>query len=348
MTEPEPPIRNQLLEEAAAWFARMRGPDADASRDAFEAWLARGALHRGAYNRAAEIFAMGKLLGDESTDISIAAPRSVRGRSRFQLIAASGLILLLVAAGWWLLLQFPTDGRRSGTPMAENGADRAAGPMRVTTTEGERRTVRLTDGSLLILAGGTSVMADIGPTVRRLSLAYGSARFDVAHDPRPFVVEAGGGSVVARGTIFEVSLGDDRRVSVRLIDGAVDVTLPIDKARSTAPTVRRLEPGETVNFAIAMPDPGTGSVRSEGAQAPPKGAAQGAREFDGVRLAALLAEANRGSARPILLSNPADGDHLVSGRFGIDDGELLAERIAALFDFTIDRRDPAIILLTKG
>ena len=66
MSEPEtgPPAEDQLLQEAAAWFARMRGPDAEASRDEFEAWLARGALHRRAYNRAAEIFAMGKVLGD--------------------------------------------------------------------------------------------------------------------------------------------------------------------------------------------------------------------------------------------------------------------------------------------
>ena len=46
--------QGQLFEEAAAWFARMRGPDAEASRDEFEAWLARGALHRSAYNRAAD------------------------------------------------------------------------------------------------------------------------------------------------------------------------------------------------------------------------------------------------------------------------------------------------------
>lgn len=344
MTKPEPPIRNQLLEEAAAWFARMRGPDADASCDAFEAWLARGALHRGAYNRAAEIFAMGKLLGDDQA--ATPAVRSDGGRPWFQLLAASGLVLLLLAVGFWLSLQSPDDGRRSGSPTAVNGTDRPAGLVRVTTTQSERRTVRLADGSLLILAGSTMVTADYRPGVRRLRLAYGSARFDVAHEPRPFIVEAGGGSVVARGTVFEVGFSDDQRVSVRLIDGAVEVTLPIQSAKAGAPAVRRLRPGETVSFALAKPGRGDDSVGPEDAGAPPNDPALSARDFDGVRLAALLAEANRGGTRPIRLSNPADGERLVSGRFRIDDRELLAERIAALFNFAIDRRDPDVILLT--
>lgn len=346
MTEPEPPIRNQLLEEAAAWFARMRGPDADASRDAFEAWLARGALHRGAYNRAAEIFAMGKLLGDDQGATPTVAIRSNGRRPWPQLSAASGLVLLLLAVGLWLSLQSPDDGLRSGAPRAENGADGRAGPIRLTTIEGERRTVRLADGSLLILAGSTSLTANLGPAARRLRLAYGSARFDVAHEPRPFVVEAGGGSVVARGTIFEVGFGDDQRVSVRLIDGAVDVTLPIQSVQSGAPTVRRLRRGETLSFALAKPVLGNDSIIAEAAGASRDDPAQNARDFDGVRLAALLAEANRGGKRPIRLLNPADGERLVSGRFRIDDGELLAERIAALFDFAIDRRDPDVIVLT--
>ena len=53
-----------LAREAAHWFARMRAPDANASRAEFEAWLAQGPEHRVAYNDAAEIFALGKLLAE--------------------------------------------------------------------------------------------------------------------------------------------------------------------------------------------------------------------------------------------------------------------------------------------
>lgn len=65
MTDPRTPEdearQDQLLEEASLWFARMRGPEADINRPAFNKWLARGAAHLGAYNRAAEIFSMGSL-----------------------------------------------------------------------------------------------------------------------------------------------------------------------------------------------------------------------------------------------------------------------------------------------
>jgi len=45
-----------------------------------------------------------------------------------------------------------------------------------------------------------------------------------------------------------------------------------------------------------------------------------------------------------ILAGPAIGERRISGRFRIDDPEILAERLAALFDFTVDRR-PADILI---
>lgn len=51
-----------LREEAARWFTAMRGPEAEACRVDFEAWLARDVSHRAAYNRIAETFSLGKRL----------------------------------------------------------------------------------------------------------------------------------------------------------------------------------------------------------------------------------------------------------------------------------------------
>jgi transmembrane sensor len=39
------------------------------------------------------------------------------------------------------------------------------------------------------------------------------------------------------------------------------------------------------------------------------------------------------------------GERRVSGRFRIDDTELLADRLAALFDLTVDRSKATAILL---
>src|SRR3546814_1997107 len=69
--------------------------------------------------------------------------------------------------------------------------------------------------------------------------------FDVAHDAsRPFVVDAGVGTVTALGTRFQVQRNEDR-VSVTLLEGAVGIaTAGHGDARSL-----RLVPGQTAHYA---------------------------------------------------------------------------------------------------
>lgn len=349
MSEPEdlPPKGDRLLEEAAAWFARMRGPDAEASRAGFEAWLRRGALHRAAYNRASEIFAMGKLLADEeesaATTASLpAASRATGARGRL-LLAVLGAFTILVGAGW-LALQGAGSGTRDR--IAEQRAARPAGPLSLATAAGEVRVVRLADGSLVRLEGGTALDMVMGPSERRLTLQRGRVRIEVFHEARPFVVEAGGGRVVARGTVFEVGLSADRQVTVRLISGAVDVTLPVPRrAAGAAPVMRRLRPGDAVTYA-AGPDRQAGTTPptvTAGTAAP--SAAMAPLDHDAVAVGTLIAEANRGSERPIRLAVPAIAERRVSGHFRIDDTRLLAERLALLFGLTADLERPEEIVL---
>src|SRR5690242_17972648 len=86
----------QLRQEAATWFARMRGPDADRYREAFDDWLARGALHRSAYNRIAETFSAGKTLKEEKP-----CERKRRRTALLQrvLVGAILCVILLVSLG---------------------------------------------------------------------------------------------------------------------------------------------------------------------------------------------------------------------------------------------------------
>ena len=141
----------------------------------------------------------------------------------------------------------------------------------------------------------------------------------------------GGGSVTARGTMFDVAVAGGR-VDVRLLEGAVDVALPA-RARDIRPAVRRLAPGEGLSFT---PAPAAGIA-----------SAAGARDVEAVPVAALVAEANRSASRPIRLADPALGQRRVSGRFRLDDTALLAERLAALFGRTADLSDPSEIVLRE-
>ena len=101
------PGKDGLLEEAAAWFARMRGPQAEVSRKEFERWLARGALHPAAYNRAAEAFAMGKLLADDCDHDAVATPQR-KIPDRRLLVGAAAAALLIGLPSTWLLLRLQT------------------------------------------------------------------------------------------------------------------------------------------------------------------------------------------------------------------------------------------------
>lgn len=314
----EPPER--LEREAAAWFARMRGPDAAAAQAAFEAWLGQSAAHRSAYSRAAEIFAMGKLLAEAE----VPAPQRQR---RTLAVPLTVCIACALAGGSWLALREP-----AGVP-PKTLAIAADERRTLFTITGETRTIRLADGSAVRLGGGTRLETAFDAGQRTVRLSQGTARFEVAHESRPFVVLAGGGSVTARGTVFDVAVAEGKRIEVRLLEGAVDVALPTSASKAAKPEVRRLAAGERLSFVPAR------------AVTPTAGVAIAARDFEAVPVAVLIAEANRSAARPIRLADAALGDQRVSGRFRVDDTELLARRLAALFGRTADRSDPREIVL---
>lgn len=336
MTEPDTPPASpdQLFEEAAHWFARMRGPEAEADRPAFDAWLARGALHRSSYNRAAEIFSLGKVLMQD--EVQSPAMPAERPRARTGLFAALGVLLAVCGLGLWLARE-PLMTRPERLAVDASGAT-----TRIEAAAKRDRTVRLSDGSRLRLAAGSLVEARVGSRERRISLISGTARFEVARDARPFVIAAGGGTIVAKGTVFDVTLSKASRVTVRLISGIVEVAFP-EASQNGRYRARRLSPGEAVSFA-AQKRPSDGMVdRSSTATGVMEPRAM--REFDNVPLAQLIREANRQSDRPIRLATPALARRRISGRFRIDNPARLAAQLAALFDLAVDTGDTAEIVL---
>jgi transmembrane sensor len=178
---------------------------------------------------------------------------------------------------------------------------------------------------------------------RRLRLEQGSARFEVAHEPRPFVVAAGDGTVTARGTVFDVSISSDNRVTVKLLRGSVDVAVPAISrpAVQSAQVVTRLAPGEHVDFADRR-------TRSLPGQTPQGGNEFGATlDLDHSRLADLVATANRHSPVQIGLGDPELGNLQVSGVLRIDDPDRLAAHLASVFDLTVERPAPSRIVLKR-
>ncbi|MDE8652266.1 FecR family protein [Novosphingobium album (ex Liu et al. 2023)] len=324
--------KGQLRLEATEWFVLMRGPDAEQHRAAFEQWLARGALHRAAYNRVANLYAAGKQVDWDA----LPPPRPVRGALwRTKAAALAGLTIIGFLS--WRLLSSP------GMPMGHETQPAAIAssipPVSAyLANAGEIRRVQLTDGSRLTLDEGALVLVDYQVHRRGLRLERGRARFEVAHEPRPFIVEAGGSEIIARGTVFDVALEKGRSLHVHLLHGAIDVR-PL--GASSDRDVVHMTAGEGLRYqdgSPAIPEP-----RPE----PAPNWLSSRIEFRSASLASVVAAANSRSARKIILGDPSLGETRISGLFEIDDPESLASALAVLLDLKVASGPDTIVLVKK-
>lgn len=90
------------------------------------------------------------------------------------------------------------------------------------TAVGEKNTIQLPDGSILVINTNSLVKAVYTNKQRMLLLVRGEIHIDVAHDKeRPLSVVAGKKIMQAVGTAFDVHLFDDKKVKLIVTDGRV-------------------------------------------------------------------------------------------------------------------------------
>lgn len=327
------------------WFALMRGPEAETQRMEFETWLAADPAHRQAYSHISEVFSLGKGL-----TLAVEVPGARRPTRQPMVLArmmgSPVLMLLFLLACVPMLVGLTVVAMRAigpGHPLIQaDGRGKApVSEASLTTSPGDVRAFRLADGSRLILDADSRVRVMLSAERRDLALLRGRARFVVAHEPRPFVVAAGGGSVRARGTIFDVTLRG-HGANVALIEGLVDVRQPVIGTAAGSPR----ETGEvtrlTAGHGIAI-----GGRKGVALQATPVAQADwpsDLRDFRNVPLRDLLAEANRYADRPLVLTERELGDLRVSGIFRVREPERLAANLAELLDLSLVRGPSGIAL----
>ncbi|HEY0015623.1 MAG TPA: FecR domain-containing protein [Longimicrobium sp.] len=125
-------------------------------------------------------------------------------------LRAAAAIVLLLGVGWftWRMMTGPGSARP---------------PVSFATGVGQRDTVRLGDGTMVILGPDSrlTLARDYGREARQVELR-GEAMFDVPHDEaRPFTVRAGGAWVRDLGTTFSVQADSAAGVRVVVTQGAV-------------------------------------------------------------------------------------------------------------------------------
>ena len=317
MVTPDTLPRRDVDAEAAAWLARLHGPERDASTEAaFKAWAHADPSHEEAFERATEIWAMipGAML---CADAPVSAPIPIR-RASLRVtafaIAASLLLVIGAGAGWWLL----------------------SSPFDYAMRVGEQKVATLEDGSRIALNTDTEVDVSYEKDIRRVTLERGEAMFEVAPNPdRPFVVRAGDKLVRAVGTSFIVRR-DAGGVVVTLIQGKVSVS---DVSQAAArPTM--LAAGERLTV--------TGNAPSLIDQPPIDAATawrRGQAVFSDAPLAAAVAELNRYGGPHITIDDPHLASLRVSGVSATNDTAEFAQAVAALHGLRIQRTNAELHLL---
>ena len=320
------PLPDSVRGEAAVWLSRLHSDRrTEQTEVAFREWLAASPLNRAAFERMT--FAW-----ESSSSL-----RGVPSRQRSQTSEFGRAIrrVLLASAAALAICALITVGVLYAIHLkAEAEAETFASAF------GERRSVQLSDGSLLELNTDSRVKVSYTSHVRRISLEKGQARFQVApHSSRPLIVRVGDHQVIALGTAFDVRWTDGR-VAIVLVEGHVAV-LPAEDSYTTATSSRAvtLEPGEKLEFESS-----TFAVKSTVRLDREEAWVKGRVVFDSTRLGAAVAEINRYAPRRLTLVNPALADLRISGTFSVDDPGAFARAIAQMFSLQVIEAPDSVLI----
>ncbi len=323
---------------AAAWLAQRDDElDPAAARD-FAAWRAADPRHEAAVQRLERTWSALQQLRDFRPAAVRHPDRDLlRGRARVRPVRlwpvwAAAAAFLVAGLVWW---------SRPGT--AAPGVQVFA-----TAAEGYER-VPLADGSVLELNGGTEVEVDLSGPGRRVRLRRGEAHFTVAKDAnRPFSVEAGGVSVRALGTAFNVRCGV-REVEVLVTEGRVAVAPVAGAAADSAAPLQLGANERTVIATAGAPTPAAAPVeRVAPGRIRDALAWQGPRlVFADTPLAEAAAQFNRHNAVRIELADPDLGALPIGGSFRAEHADAFLRLLESGGEIAVERPAPDRVVLRR-
>lgn len=295
---------------AAAWLARLHGPQGDAIRPALDIWLAESPAHAEAFARATETWAILPRAARHSEQEVRPHRPLARSRTLYPMAMAACLAVVVgLGALWWSL--------------ADVGA--------YATMPGEQKVATLADGSRIALNTDTQVDVRFSPERRQIELDRGEAMFEVAHDAeRPFVVIAGDTRVHAIGTVFTVRRTRDD-VIVTLIKGKVAVTRGHPRTGGAVEPSLVLRPGER----LTEPLDGPRRIEPQSVEAATAWR-RGQTVFSETPLGSAVSELNRYGGPPIVVDDPRVAALPVSGVFATNAPDF-AEAVATLHGLRIEK-----------
>ncbi|MFF7705969.1 FecR domain-containing protein [Pseudomonas sp. NPDC007930] len=301
--------RRQALSAAAQWFARLGAAPADpALQQQWQQWHNACPTHQWAWQRLAMLQAqLGQAQG--GLGYNVLAQAGAGGLGRRALLKGLVLGAGLGALGWGGYRQAPVwlADLRTGT--------------------GEQRSLRLADGSRLVLNTASAVDVDFTATARALRLRAGEVFIETAKDARPFTLSTGHGTLRALGTRFGARLYP-RHTELAVFEHAVAVH-PAHVAGEQAV----IQAGQGVAFSADGVMPPRALAADEDAWV------SGRLVIDGWRLDRLIAELQR--YRPGYLGCAGEVGHWrVSGAYSLRDLDLTLAAVARALPVRVERYGP--------
>ena len=311
--------------QAAYWLTKLNSPDASpALRKAFEVWRDEDDRHAIAFEQASSVWEQSEVLMLDPDILNLrrdilneAFRPKVSVLKRFAPIAAA---LVLAIVGVAALSSTLISNLTTSTPdvALTQPTQVVVAEMtirdRFNTQEGEQKTVLLPDGSIIDLNENTNVQIAFSGDSRKLDMTSGQAIFTVAKDQdRPFVVLAGGRSITALGTEFEVKI-DQSDMAVTLVEGKIVVdSLSDDREQfksQALPKPIELRPGQVLQTSGRM----TQSINSTDIME--AGAwRRSSLAFNGEKLSTVISILNRFPAETITIDDPSLADLEIGGTY---------------------------------
>ena len=253
-----------------------------------------------------------------------------RWRVPYPALAAAGLLVIGLSS--WLALR----GRDRSTLASSS-------PAEYSTRVGERDSLRLADGTLVVLGPQSSLkVADQYGKQQRTVEMLGEAYFDVVHDDaRPFVVRTGGAAIRDVGTRFVVRNDGTEGVSVAVTEGSVALAASADSPGGEvvlqAGDHGRVRPG------------GKTTTRRGGAGADDLAWMQGNLVFREAPLAEVIASLQRWYGIQLRVADPSLQSRHITATFTGEPRERVLEVIGLALGADIEHRgDTAIVRSMKG
>lgn len=316
------PGDEQLRQEAAGWFARMRGPGAEAARADFDAWRAIG-VHQQVYDRLVQRFDDSAILGHSRlSDLRLRTSAARRGPppAVWWTAAAAGLVIAAI-------------GLARIIPGSDLAAPQAA--QRFASAPGQIRTVSVAPGVTVTLDTDTIVSASTVGQRPRLVLERGRARIQ---SDGPLEAEAGVTRVLADRAAFDLTRQGDQDVEISALTGAVETRARsglLDRGKT------RLQAGQRLILTGGHAGAPTAALVRD-RQWP-----TGLLIFDGARLEQVVAEANRYGGRKIRLADPRLARLQVSGGLKVTDPDGLAHALAAALGLSVGTAPGGDLVLAR-